>query len=353
VTIAAFLSYAHEDDDADNGGIQRLGRSLRAEYELLTGESLDLFVDRTSTRWADEWRARIGGALDASTFLMPVLTPRYFTRSECRRELATYLGTRSAQQLLLPILYVQIPDFQARNPDDLIARVSQTQYVDWTKHRLEDVTAPAYRAAINRLACRLLDARPARERVIVAVTSRGQLQDAIAKTESGFQALREAAMKEQLFAAQLLAAQQVFDDHRFRPWPESPDDTENRRRDEVTRCLPHEERRLPAAIAMLTAVETLNPLIAEAVQLVQTRRTSWSDIGLLDIYVQQAISLAVRPIKVRKPQWTRSPQLRRTFEDELTLTTQADQLVLEATELILKWNDRLDSLRGQLAHGQL
>jgi len=84
---AGFWSYAHEDDMLDGGNILKLSRLIMEEYNLLSGEPLSLFVDRNDIAWGEEWRERINSSLAETTFFIPIITPRYFTRPECRREL--------------------------------------------------------------------------------------------------------------------------------------------------------------------------------------------------------------------------------------------------------------------------
>src|SRR5947199_7363103 len=154
----AFWSYAHEDDRLDAGRIRSLAERLTAEYSLATGEELEIFVDRTGILWGQAWRERIDQALSSTTFFIPVLTPRYFTREECRAELLAFhrlaqeLGT---DEVFLPILYVPIESFDAENPDELIALASRYQYVDWTDYRLADEESPVIRRAVADLARRI------------------------------------------------------------------------------------------------------------------------------------------------------------------------------------------------------
>ena len=93
---AGFWSYAHDDDELDSGGILKLARHIEEEYNLLSGEPLELFIDHDSIAWGNEWRQRINYALAKPTFFIPIITPRYFTRPECRRELLALLRKRKA-----------------------------------------------------------------------------------------------------------------------------------------------------------------------------------------------------------------------------------------------------------------
>jgi hypothetical protein len=112
-TEAVFWSYSHEDDKLDSGNIVLLARRLADEYSLITGEELVLFVDR-DIKWGEGWRDRIDSALIGTTFFVPVLTPRYFTRPECRKEATSFHGKAEGamlSELLLPVLYAPIARF--------------------------------------------------------------------------------------------------------------------------------------------------------------------------------------------------------------------------------------------------
>src|SRR6266496_3910684 len=87
VNARAFWSYAHRDDEAENGRIAGLARDVVAQYEMITGEMIELFLDTDSLEWGDEWRPKVDASLSSVAFFIPVLTPRYFQSVECRREL--------------------------------------------------------------------------------------------------------------------------------------------------------------------------------------------------------------------------------------------------------------------------
>jgi hypothetical protein len=150
----------HADDEADNGRITRLARSVENEYQMLTGEEIDVFLDRDDIRWGEEWRRRIDEALEGTAFFIPVVTPRYFQSKECREELLTFAGhaeSLGAVELLLPLLYVDVPALRDEDVnDEALLLVARTQYENWTALRLEEEDAAEYRKAVNGLAQRLV-----------------------------------------------------------------------------------------------------------------------------------------------------------------------------------------------------
>ncbi|MGM0360653.1 toll/interleukin-1 receptor domain-containing protein [Streptomyces griseoaurantiacus] len=158
---AGFWSYTHRDDEIEQGRIKRLAQKIANEFEGITAEELEVFIDKKDIKWGDEWRKRIDNALVGSIFFMPIVTPRFFKSEECRREILTFAGHAKSlglEELLLPILYFDVPELTEQDSsDEVMSLVAQRQYEDWTKLRLEDEESPEYRKAVNRLAGRLVE----------------------------------------------------------------------------------------------------------------------------------------------------------------------------------------------------
>jgi hypothetical protein len=126
---------------------------------MLTGDDLEIFVDRAGIKWGDEWRARIEAALQQTTFFIPVVTPRFLKSEECRRELISFSGAARSlgvEDLLMPLLYVPV-DIDEDSPDEVIRLIARTQYEDWRALRFADVGSAEHRLGVNRLALRLVE----------------------------------------------------------------------------------------------------------------------------------------------------------------------------------------------------
>lgn len=165
MTPIGFWSYVHADDDAEGGRIVDLAQDIVAQMEMMTAESIELFLDRENIAWGERWRRVVDEGLASVAFFIPILTPRYFNSSECRRELqsfarqATELGVKD---LVMPILYVDLPALHDPAPrDDLVKLVKDFQWEPWTELRLCDRTSSEYRAGVARLASRLAEANAA------------------------------------------------------------------------------------------------------------------------------------------------------------------------------------------------
>ena len=156
---AGFWSYVRADDDAVEGQIVDLARRIIAHYEMLTASKLELFIDRESLVWGDEWSKRIEDAIAGTTFFIPIITPRYFESEACRRELVNFTGkARSSglEELLLPVYWVNVPELSDDAPEDEAMRlIKATQWEDWRDHRLADPQDSVVRRAVQSMAERL------------------------------------------------------------------------------------------------------------------------------------------------------------------------------------------------------
>jgi methyl-accepting chemotaxis protein len=162
-----FLSYVHKDDDAEQGRISQLAKDIASQYEMLTGEEIELFLDREDLQWGDNWQNKIDENLASVAFFIPVITPRYFTRPECRRELQ-FFARRADQlgikELVLPLHYVHTPLLEDNsNQDDLVELVRKFQWEDWREIRFMDSNSELYRRRVADLASRLVEANRAAE----------------------------------------------------------------------------------------------------------------------------------------------------------------------------------------------
>lgn len=157
-----FWSYVHKDDDAEGGRIAQLARDLVNQFEMLSGQSLRLFLDRDDIEWGNDWRAEVDGSISTTAFFIPVLTPRFFQSVECRHELNLFVRKASQLglgELIMPILYVTSAAMDEEPPsDDAVALIKPYQWVDWTSLRLEATDSSEYRRAVAKMAQRLVDA---------------------------------------------------------------------------------------------------------------------------------------------------------------------------------------------------
>jgi F-box protein 11 len=161
---AAFMSYAHKDDKHDFHQLSLFRDRLSGEVQVQTAiTNFDIFHDRTSISWGQNWKQRIDEALDATTFLLAFLTPNFFASAECKRELRKFIEREKQlgrKDLILPVYYIsanQVDTPEQYTTDKLISTLASRQYFDWREYRFEPFDAPLTRKAIATLGERIRD----------------------------------------------------------------------------------------------------------------------------------------------------------------------------------------------------
>src|ERR1041384_1749856 len=108
-TPAAFLSYVQLNDKHDRGRLTELRERLEHEVQVHTGEPFPIFQDRNDIQWGQQWKERIEEGIDASTFLIAIITPSYLKSPPCRDEFELFLKREKKlkrNDLILSLLYV-------------------------------------------------------------------------------------------------------------------------------------------------------------------------------------------------------------------------------------------------------
>lgn len=158
--VAVFWSYAHKDDTNSRGAIRTLLDSVRNEYELATGNSLDVFVDDESIDWGTNWREAIEGAVQRTTFFIPVLTPTYLKRPACLNELKTAIDkfqTTGIQKGIYPIRFVNIQRaLDTCADDDLVQFLSDTQGINFFSIGTRNPDSPEYQTMVQKIVADLV-----------------------------------------------------------------------------------------------------------------------------------------------------------------------------------------------------
>ena len=157
-----FWSYVHIDDQAERGRITQLAKHISEQYEMLSGETISIFVDKERIEWGDKWREKIESNLSSVVFFIPIITPRYLMSPECRGELQFFTQRAVAlgiKELILPLLYVDFPEFHNKTtPDEIIKLINTFHWEDWTEIRFLDVDSQGYRRRVSLLAKQLVEA---------------------------------------------------------------------------------------------------------------------------------------------------------------------------------------------------
>ena len=156
-----FLSYVHDDDTRARGRIVQFARDLVDTYAFLYGHEVQLFVDRTDLRWGENWASRLENEVEATSFLLAVVTPRYLTSEACRREVLGFAAAaKKAQEpkLLLPLQWVDVSGTDVVAPGDpVLVELMKNQYEDVTEIRRVAKDSQEYEDLLERVAARLKD----------------------------------------------------------------------------------------------------------------------------------------------------------------------------------------------------
>lgn len=175
MSLLGFWSYVHADDELDMGRVAQLARDIVGHYEAITGETIELFLDHDDLEWGDRWRDRISETLANVLFFIPVITPRYFRRHECRNELEFFVNKASQfgiREMILPLLYIDVAELQESEPSDPLMRVIQDiQWHDWRSQRFADRESGDYRSAVNTVAEKIVGRVKSVEKVDVVAAA--------------------------------------------------------------------------------------------------------------------------------------------------------------------------------------
>jgi hypothetical protein len=149
----AFISYAHSDDE--DGLISRFRQDLSSAMRAYIGDdNLEIFQDRASIRWGDDWRDKIFGALDEVIVFIPIMSPRFLQSEHCREEAQEFLARESRlgrSDLVLPVRYIDYGIGRDPTADTLLQALERHQYVDWRSLRLARNSSTKRRVELDRL----------------------------------------------------------------------------------------------------------------------------------------------------------------------------------------------------------
>ena len=132
-----FWSYARGDDAHLDGVLTELRGRIAGEVSMLLGHDVGIFQDihdlRTGDRWAEVLRAGVTGA----SFLIPVLTPRFFNRDWCREEVLTYMRISEENGVEPRIFPIRFVEWDEDKDCEVRAALAPFQYKDLSNWRFE------------------------------------------------------------------------------------------------------------------------------------------------------------------------------------------------------------------------
>lgn len=132
-----FWSYARGDDDHLDKMLSELRKAIAGEVSMLLGRDVGIFQDIHDLRTGDKWEDGLRAGLNTASFLIPVLTPRFFNRPWCRDEVLTYLRLSKeagVEPRIFPIRFVEWDD---EDGCEVRAALGPFQYKDLSHWRFE------------------------------------------------------------------------------------------------------------------------------------------------------------------------------------------------------------------------
>ena len=125
----------------------------------MTGDrSFSIFQDIDGIELGQKWEKRINEAIAASTFLIPIVTPLFFTSEPCRNELERFIAHErklGRDDLILPIYFqtaLRLEKSEERKQDSLAAEIASRQLYDWRDEAELPLDDPKIRRAVRDLA---------------------------------------------------------------------------------------------------------------------------------------------------------------------------------------------------------
>jgi CheY-like chemotaxis protein len=154
----AFLSYTRIDDEYFGGNITSLRKWLELGVRVVAGDhSFQIFQDVDGIELGQHWEKQIGDAISSARFLIPILTPCFFSSHPCRDEFTKFVAHEKSlarDDLILPIYFVTVPSLEKaelRNSDPLAIEVSKRQRYDWREWSDLPFSDPTVRKAVREL----------------------------------------------------------------------------------------------------------------------------------------------------------------------------------------------------------
>lgn len=134
-----FISHANKDKED----------LIEELYQSLNTLGVNIFYDKESLEWGDNWKDRILNGTKKAEFAIIVISENFFDREWTERELAGFLNrqNRNGQKLILPILHnITTEQLKAKYP-----LVADIQAIDSAKYSCDQIALLFARQLIKRL----------------------------------------------------------------------------------------------------------------------------------------------------------------------------------------------------------
>ncbi len=186
-----FVSYSHQDQNSSTGGdIRKFATDVVDALEGLHGRTVKLFLDVKDVGWGENLWQRLDRELQASTFLMPFITPRYLKSDGCRREFTSFSEAtlrNASEQLLLPLIWIEPPALRSETPmDPIVERLKSTLHLNVAAARRAEPGSADYGNLVELVADRLEQVIAERETTYSETEDAGNAPSMAGEPEPGF-----------------------------------------------------------------------------------------------------------------------------------------------------------------------
>lgn len=149
-----FISYTRADNDTFGQVVDRLKADLTGRFQAQTGRTLELFVDRDSIGWGEDWRQTIRGSVQAATVFIPIVTMRYFTSDACREELIAFHSNArqlGVTDLILPIVLAGADQIRDTDEREEVRLIESLNYMNIESAWVAGYDSPEWRRSIAEM----------------------------------------------------------------------------------------------------------------------------------------------------------------------------------------------------------
>jgi hypothetical protein len=161
----AFLSYTRIDDQFFGGSITSLRQLLELGVQVVTGRpNFNIFQDIDGIEFGQNWQRRLDQAIASTRFLIPIITPLFFSSQACREELQKFFEHErqlGRDDLILPVYFVTAPVLEKPDllkADPLASSIQARQWYDWRSKADLPISDPKIRSAVIDLSQKISSA---------------------------------------------------------------------------------------------------------------------------------------------------------------------------------------------------
>lgn len=118
-------------------------------YKSLNKLGVDIFYDKESLEWGDNWKDKILNGTKNAEFAIIVISENFFDREWTERELSEFLNrqNKNGQKLILPIIHnISVEELKKKYPN-----VAEIQAIDSKKYSSDEIALMFAKQLIKRL----------------------------------------------------------------------------------------------------------------------------------------------------------------------------------------------------------